>query len=215
MSLSDCLQQLMQLHGNISATELARVTGVPQPTIHHMLTGFTKRPRKQALEALAGFFSITVEQLTGEKALPPIIPDVIKEHLHFGVVPLIEWDMLSNWPTDNAYRTGMKEILLDRKITPNSFALIARDESLQSLHPAIPQHALMIFDAGKTPKNRDIVVASLGKDRNILITTLFQDNNQNYLKQNEADGNVRLIRIDPDCGRILGTLVEVRIAYES
>lgn len=210
MTLSDNLQHLMRIHGNISVSELARLTAIPQPTIHHMLTGFTKNPRRKALEALSGFFSISVEQLTGEELLPAVIPDAVKEDLDIGTVPLIEWDMLPDWPqnADKAHDTN--SILLANRIARHSFALICRDKSLE---PAIPYNALLIFDAGKIPQNRDFVVARLGQENTIMLKSLFLDDELSYLKEEQEDGDARLIRLDPVHDRILGTLIEARIAY--
>jgi transcriptional regulator with XRE-family HTH domain len=47
----------------ISENELARKTGVPQPTIHRVLKGKSEDPRDATLRPLAGFFGVSVEQL--------------------------------------------------------------------------------------------------------------------------------------------------------
>lgn len=43
--------------------ELQRATGVPQPTIHRILTGVSTDPRTQTLEPLARFFQVSVSDL--------------------------------------------------------------------------------------------------------------------------------------------------------
>jgi transcriptional regulator with XRE-family HTH domain len=47
----------------ISENELARRTGVPQPTIHRVLSGRVADPRDGTLRPLATFFGVSVEQL--------------------------------------------------------------------------------------------------------------------------------------------------------
>ncbi|QDQ40267.1 helix-turn-helix domain-containing protein [Legionella geestiana] len=212
MTLSDNLQHLMRIHGNISVSELARLTMLPQPTVHHLLTGFTKNPRKKTLEALSQFFSVSIQQLLGEEALPTQIPDTLKNDLDIGTVPLIEWDMLPDWPKNEDTLHATNDILLGKRISPHSFALIARDKSLE---PAIPHNALLIFDAGKTPQNWDFVVVCMGKDNAIMLNSLFQDGEHSYLKQEQKDGDARLIRLDLERDRILGTLIEARIVYST
>lgn len=210
MTLSDNLQQLMRIHGNISISELARLTDIPQPTIHHILTGSTKNPRKKALEALSEFFSVSIQQLLGQDKLPTIIPDAVKADLQISTIPLIEWDMLYNWPTAGTQIQGAQEILLNKKIATNSFALVSKDTTLE---PAIPHNALLIFEADKTPKDRDFVVVHLGEDNLILLNSLFIENGQRYVKQNLEDGNFKLIKLDTARDRILGTLIEARLLY--
>lgn len=208
MTLSNNLQQLMRIHGNISISELARLTDIPQPTIHHILTGSTKNPRKRALEALSEYFSVSIQQLLGQEQLPTVIPDAVKEDLHISTIPIVEWEMLQEWPSTMAQAS--RQILLDRKIAKNSFALVSKNIDLE---PAIPQNALLIFEADKSPKDRDFVVVHLGRENLILLNSLFIENGQHYVKQNQEDGNVRLIKLDTAQDRILGTLIEARIVY--
>ena len=116
ITLSHNLQQLMRVHGNISVSELARITDIPQPTIHHILSGATKNPRKKALEALSGFFSVSIEQLIGKASLPNIIPETIKKDLQLTTIPIIEWGMVKNWPPLDLSTLHLKEILLDKQV---------------------------------------------------------------------------------------------------
>lgn len=43
--------------------ELQRATGVPQPTIHRILTGVSSDPRTQTLQPLADFFQVSINDL--------------------------------------------------------------------------------------------------------------------------------------------------------
>ena len=52
------LEALMRKAGT-NPHELQRATGVPQPTIHRILTGESRDPRYQTLEPLADFFKVT------------------------------------------------------------------------------------------------------------------------------------------------------------
>ena len=141
VTLSSNLQQLMRIYGNMSVSELARLTGIPQPTIHHILTGATKNPRKKALEELSRFFSVTVKQLTGHESLKTTIPEAIKEDLQISAIPIIEWELLKSWPSISAYLTKKQEVLIERKIAKNSFALIMPDVSME---PIFQKNTLLI-----------------------------------------------------------------------
>lgn len=210
MNLSNNIQQLMRIHGNISVSDLARSTGIPQPTLHHILSGSTKRPRKQLLEAVANFFSVSIEQLRGEESLPNIIPNIIKEELMLKTVPIISWEMLKQWPLVNIKDRGLKEILLNTQITDHSFALIVQNSLLE---PLFSENTLLIFDHSKQPKDRDLVIVHRGEDVDILFNRLFIDNNYNYIKQNLEDGNAKLVKLDKNIDKIIGTLIEARVQY--
>ena len=210
MKLSNNLQQLMRIHGNTSVSELARLTGIPQPTIHHILTGSTKNPRKKALEELSRFFSISVEQLIGNEPLPMVIPDGVKKDLQISTIPIVGWDLLKNWPASKADIKENQEILLNKTVANDSFALIIPNDSML---PRFQQNTLLIFDSGKTPKDRDFVIVHLSKGNTIEFNRLFHENNAFYLRHDLGDGNLQLTKLDPSHDRILGILIEERIQH--
>ena len=96
-TISNNLQLLLKLQGDLSLSDLARETGIPQPTLHHILEGKTKNPRKNALQKLAAFFSVSIPQLMGELPLSPIIPNTIKESFKISTIPIIDWELAKNW----------------------------------------------------------------------------------------------------------------------
>lgn len=210
MTLSNNLQQLMRIHGNISVSELARLTGIPQPTIHHILTGSTRNPRKKALEELSRYFSVSINELTGQEPLPAVIPDAVKENLQISTIPVIEWESLKKWHSETVKTHDTQEILIDKKIDKNSFALVMPDASME---PLFQQNSLLIFDSGKTPKDRDFVIVYLSKEEIVAFNRLFIENNTFYLRQGLEDGSLKLTKLDKPNDRILGTLIEARIQY--
>lgn len=60
--VADNLRQLMAAE-SLSENQLSRDTGVPQPTIHRVLSGRVVDPRDGTLRPLAEHFGVTVEQL--------------------------------------------------------------------------------------------------------------------------------------------------------
>src|SRR3990167_10291109 len=111
-AIGDNVQQLLKLHGDLSLSDLARETQIPQPTLHHIIEGKTKKPRRQALEALANFFSISIAQLTGAIPLSPTIPDAIKDTLKISTVPLIDWGSAKDWSRDKIATSKFDEGIL-------------------------------------------------------------------------------------------------------
>ena len=206
--MKDNLQQLMKIHGNLSLSDLYRETGIPQPTLHHVLVGSTKNPRKKFLTMLANFFSISIDELTGKLPLPRLIPETIKEDLKITTLPILEWDMLPYWPLKHI--KNVKELLFDKPIAANSFGLVIQSSNME---PLFPEKSLLIFEFGKSPQDRDFIVVHMKQDNNILFNRLFKDNNTYFIKQSLDDGNVKLIKLDMSIDRIIGTLIEVRIQF--
>ncbi len=211
-TLGVTLHQLMKIHGDLSVSELARQTQVPQPTLHHILSGTTKKPRKQALDSLARFFSISVAQLTGSLPLPPLIPNAIKDSLKISTVPLIEWNKLDEWveSKDKQHAKVLKEIIIDNKIGENSFALLMKDSSME---PLFLKNAILVFDSEKKPKDRDFVLAYLAQENLFIFNRLFIDGHDLFLRQDQADGETHLLKLKPLIDKIIATLSEVRTQF--
>jgi len=67
-NLSTILSELIKTDPRISGndTELARLTGIPQPTILRLKKGTSKNPRSETIMPLADFFGISISELRGE-----------------------------------------------------------------------------------------------------------------------------------------------------
>lgn len=63
--ISHNLRHLMDTAG-VGENELARQTGIQQPTIHRIVVGTSRDPRRSTLQPLAEFFGVTVEQLIND-----------------------------------------------------------------------------------------------------------------------------------------------------
>lgn len=68
-TLSKNLRYLMDIK-YLSEIDLARLAKIPQPTIHHILSGFTKKPRRKTLETIANALSVSINELIGLEKLP-------------------------------------------------------------------------------------------------------------------------------------------------
>lgn len=207
--LSRMLQSLLKLHGDLSLSDLARETQIPQPTLHHIIEGKTKKPRRAALEALAQFFSISVPELTG--ACPSLaIPDAIKESLKITTIPLIDWGLAKNWDKDQNTISQFKKIILEKKVDKNAFALQLQDTSME---PLFQEHSVLIFDPSKEPRDRDFVLAYLRQTNLLLFNRLFIDGKNKYIKQDKNNGNADLIKLHFPDDKIIATLIEARIQF--
>ncbi|MBA3661049.1 MAG: LexA family transcriptional regulator [Gammaproteobacteria bacterium] len=208
-TLSENLKYLIKLHNGVSILELAKRTQIPQPTLHHILNGETKKPRNHALEALANFFSISVDQLIGITPLP-IIPNALKNSLKISTVPIIEWEMIKHWPQKNMHSHHYKEIILDKKVDRNSFAIIMKDSQME---PMFPEKSVLLFDPSKTPRDRDYAIVCLAKNNLIILNRLFIDGSIYYIKQDQEDGNAQLTKLKQDQDKVIAILFEVRLQF--
>jgi transcriptional regulator with XRE-family HTH domain len=53
---------------DMNQTQLAKATGIPQPTINRILTGETASPRIENVNVFADYFGVTVEALLGNES---------------------------------------------------------------------------------------------------------------------------------------------------
>ena len=209
VNISENLQYLMKIHGGLSVSELARQTNIPQPTLHHILSGTTKRPRREALEAIAKFFSLTVTQLLDPSPCVSLIPEALKETLQITTLPVIHWDAILSFTAGERLHAHEKHIIIDKITGKNSFAVIMPDDSKE---PLIPAHALLIFDTSAAARDRSFVLVQLHEDNRIVFNRLFMDGNDRFIKQQSPSGETTLIALKRH-DNILASLIEVRMQF--
>ena len=132
LALKTNLKKLMIKHGNISVSDLAKATTLPQPTLYQLYTGVTENPRKKTLKILADYFSISVNQLTGEEDLPNHLPKKIKEQLELNTAPLLSWPDLHDWP-HHINLNNKEDIFLGKKANQTTFAIQMIGRSMEPI----------------------------------------------------------------------------------
>ncbi|HVT63162.1 MAG TPA: LexA family transcriptional regulator [Legionellaceae bacterium] len=209
-TISNNLQLLLKLQGDLSLSDLSRKTGIPQPTLHHIIEGKTKNPRKNALQKLANFFSISVPQLIGELPLSNYIPNTIKESFNISTVPIINWELAKNWDKTQNTSKQFDEIIIEREINENCFALLLNNATME---PIFQEGSILVFDPSKNPQERDFILVYLEKSNSIAFNRLFIENNHYYLKQYKTNGDVELIKLHIPNDKILAVLIEARLKF--
>lgn len=209
-TIAENLQTLLKLHGDLSLSDLSRETKIPQPTLHHIIDGKTKKPRRQALETLANFFSISVPQLLGITSFSLNIPDNIKHCLKISTVPLIDWNLAKDWKRDKKDLSKFDEIILDRQVDINAFAIQLQDSTLE---PLFQEKSILIFDPSKKANERDFVLSYFHHSDSIVFNRLFIEGKNFYIKQDKQDGNAELIKLSFPNDRIIATLIEARLQF--
>lgn len=204
MRLIKNIETLMFRLGNISVSELSRKTNIPQPTLHQLINGVTKRPRRSTLEVLATALGVTVEELSGQHPLPERLPKYVKEGLSLPSIPVYRYSDVANVKAAEPY----KEILTDSNYGDSCFATEMFDSSME---PLIPTGSLMIFNQNSKPCNRNIVLALQAHSDSISIMRYVVDGDQAFLRTVEPGSKEnRAIKLNSNL-TILAVLHEVRI----
>ena len=117
------LIKLMATHG-INASELARRTNLPQPTIHRLAVGKTEDPKLSTLLSLANYFTISLDQLLGNV---DIISEATNKNSPLTLsVPIISWTnaLDSKLYLETIKTTNWSEwFVIDMKVSPHTFGL--------------------------------------------------------------------------------------------
>lgn len=154
--------------------ELQRVTGVPQPTIHRILTGESTDPRTKTLQPLAEFFGVSVSELR-DRELSSAQSDGKPQHFDENVkpapqgtrpIPVISAvqagalrDMESPYEPGDGYAIEYTD---DMGLSRWTFAL---DIEGQSMMPEFRPGDRVIVDPEVSPNPGDFVVARNGSNQ--------------------------------------------------
>lgn len=209
VSFKENLQTLMVRHGNLSVSDLAKATMLPQPTLHQLYSGTTENPRKKTLAVLADFFSVTSNQLLGIEPLPGNLSKRIKQQLNIHTTPILTFKDLFHWPDDIDFE-NKKEIILENNSNPSTFAIEMIGSSME---PVFPDGCLLIFDASKLPQDRDCVIIYLKASNQFSFKRLLRDGNAEYVKSiNPELDDLTITKVSED-DRLIATLLEARIKF--
>jgi len=209
LALKTNLKKLMIKHGNMSVSDLAKATALPQPTLYQLYTGVTENPRKKTLTALADYFSVSVNQLIGEEDLPTHLPKKIKEQLELNTAPLLSWPDLHHWP-DNLNFDNKEEIFLEKKSNQPTFAIQMIGSSME---PIFPNGCLLIFDAEKKTKDKDCAIIFIKETNQFFFKKIFLDGQSMRAQSiNPAPDDIKTMLLTKQ-DKIIATLLEARLTF--
>jgi SOS-response transcriptional repressor LexA len=137
---------------------LASITGVPQPTIHRILTGESKDPRTETLRKLADFFGVTVADLRDESFAPAqqtkTGANVWRVAPGSRRVPLIAYPDAARQRQGKGMADGY--ILTDQELSDDAFAVELVNESMA---PDFKPGDRVICDPAVRPQPGDFLIA--------------------------------------------------------
>jgi SOS-response transcriptional repressor LexA len=210
LTLSSTLKKLL-FDRNLKPVDLARELNMPPPTIHRLITGKSTRPYQSSLKPIADFFSITIEELLGEKSLASITQttknQIIESNLR--TIPILKWDK----SLESAYiDPANKRIIVSNDINEKAFGLIMADFSME---PLFQLGSILIFDPQLIPHDRSYILAKLTDTNSYLFRQLLIDADHQYLKPLNPDLSNFKMKLLENNDKVLACLVESRFNFQS
>lgn len=209
LSLNEILTRLM-FHQRIRVNELARRTGIPQPTLQRMVAGTVENPHQNSLKPLAEYFQVSIEQLKGLQPIPWLQPSTPKE-AGWAKVPLLSWSEAVLWGTSDQIMTEHDLLFTDASVGAKAFALRMNDASME---PLFPKGTLLIIDPDKLTKDRSYVVITLKDHPEAVFRQLIIDGPNRYLKPISPDFDQYKMNLMGEGDKIIGVLAQARRDYE-
>lgn len=207
--LSDRLRYFMKCRGNLSEIDLARAASLPQPTVHHILSGATTRPHRKSLIALANALSISISDLLDETPVEELHTRFVTHQLTS--VPLLTWEQAIGWPQlkhQNPYFAASQNIFTDAKVSQSAFALRVKGSAMETL---FPEGTLLVVDPEQVIRDKSFVVVHLENEAEALFKQILLDGAHCYLQSL----NPYLNKLEPvplnETDRIIGVVVQTRI----
>mgnify|MGYP003670214632 FL=1 len=175
-SIAQTLHHLMHRYDEgrgISENALSRATyevlgedkGVPQPTIHRILSGSSKDPKSLTIQRLAEFFGVTEAQLRGHDPLPmrPGVEDGKGRYLAASL-PVLTWEQVGRLDSMlEEIRRGTIEVPFEtiQRAGPQAFALFVQGDAMHgSGRYSFPEGTRITVDPTLEARHGSFVVAT-------------------------------------------------------
>lgn len=177
----------------ITATQLARETGIGQPVIHRISTGETKDPKVSSLSAIAKYFNVTISQLVGDE---PINKERFtashNPNFHWWAkVPLLDWEKAMYWPDKKiAFSQKQSFVATEAPASEEAFALRMKDATMR---PQFPENTLLIIEPELVAQDKDFVAVHLAGDSQLQVKQLLFDGDDKYLKPLNKEFQIKKI----------------------
>jgi SOS-response transcriptional repressor LexA len=209
-SLSKILNKLL-FEKNIKPAELARLTKIPQPTIHRLVAGTSLRPHLASLKPIADFFSITIEQLIGKKPIPWLQRNNIP---NIKILPLLNWNNIEAWNKGSIteqHRGDLEEVYSEVHVGNKAFGLTIKDASME---PVFSIGSIIIIDPEKPIRDRGFILVQLNGRPEPVLRQLIIDAGDYYIKAISPALESKMHKM-ADHDKIIGILVQSRRNFDA
>lgn len=201
MTLGDRIKKLMD-GCEWSEGELARRSGVNQPTIHRIIVGTSREPRASNLDKIAKAFGTTAEYLRYGKSAQT--PNVVEGPAIKGRYPLISWVAAGAW-SDIAEIHPSEAVLYPCPVSCSDRTFVLRVQGI-SMEPLFRDGDLIFIDPGADVRHGSYVVARLDDENEATFKQLIIEGGQKYLKPVNPNWPEQIIPINGNC-TIVGPVV--------
>ena len=171
------LQKLMK-KASINEAVLSRQTGIPQATLHKILSGKTEDPRASTLKTLSDFFDVSIDDLMFGKT-KTIRAAIKTPAIAAQSIPLISWKecIKAEHLTQNLNAKNWDKWVVSDFFSTEGFAL----SSKPSMEPRFPKGTLLFIDPSASIQDGDFVVV------------LYPSTEEATLRELSIDGPTRIL----------------------
>lgn len=193
---------------HISASQLARETGIPPTTIKRIRNSVNSNPTLVSLLPIAKFFGVSVSQLLGETHLSihKVLSNQNQHETPHAYLPIITWEQAIS-PQD----INMLEIdyaVAGKNLSAQSYALIVQENDWKKFSKG----TLLIIDPQITPESGDYVIAYDRNENKVTVKQIILKNDGKYLKSLINEN--QFIELSEN-QKVLGIIVEYRAELRS
>jgi SOS-response transcriptional repressor LexA len=196
------LHRLLHSH-NLTEAMLARLTKIPQPTLHKILSGKTEDPRISTLQSLANFFGVTIDELYSSS---PYTED--KASVGIQSLPIVSWSecLKGREFIDTLTPNIWDHWLVIEYSGKDLYGLISKP----SMEPRFPKGSTLIIDPQITPTDGDLVVVYYAGTQEATLRELSIDGPTKLLL---PLNNLCSTHVLNDDIKIVGTVIQSRFNY--
>lgn len=207
---SEVLKHLM-FKKDLKSAELARLTGLPQPTVHRIVEGDSTRPHPSSLEALAKYFDLSIDQLKGTEPIPDLNPKEPTSDIPAGwhKIPIYDWNDVVNYAKSHkaTVQAGRAQTLTNSEVNDAGFLIELSDESM---FPQFPSGTEIIINTEYNPIDREMVVVYLKRHDKAFFRMMIFNGSERFVRPLNPDlMPVGMEKLDAE-DLVVGVFVEER-----
>ncbi|WP_419421518.1 helix-turn-helix domain-containing protein (plasmid) [Legionella sp. D16C41] len=182
---------------SLTIMALSRNTGIPQPTLHHIVSGKTKKPRFSIIENLAHFFDISVVALLKSNLLIQSLTKLKK-------TPILTWNKSTlSFNESNPIEPSLYNAYEDERF---AFYINKND-----CHSFWPDNSLAVISKSQSPQEGITGLVWL-KNHGLILNKIYQEQDNffiNYKKAHQDD--LLLLKFNLKQDMWYGSLIELRL----
>lgn len=180
---------------DLSEAKLSRRTGVPQPTLHKVLSGKTADPRVSTVQAIAQYFNISTDSLIVSSPLPENTVPTMQS------IPICSWhECIAAFKKDPPPDCAT---VVTEYIAESAFALVAKS----SMGAHYPNGSLLVVHPSLPPQDGDFLIVHIKNSEEVSMRKLAVDGPVKNLLSIYAPDGLAPIVLDKKV-QVLGVVVK-------